>query len=68
MCKHFVEDEHFCYFDDLYSPEYSLQWIYKNILKYDIDEESMALLKEGHEEILHCKSYEDYGIPSYYNR
>ena len=25
MCLHFVEDEHYCYFDDLYSPEYILQ-------------------------------------------
>ena len=21
MCEHFVEDEHYCYFDDMYSPE-----------------------------------------------
>jgi hypothetical protein len=21
MTKHFVEDEHYCYFDDMYSPE-----------------------------------------------
>lgn len=25
MCKHFVEDEHFFYFDDIYSPEYTMQ-------------------------------------------
>ena len=25
MCKHFVEDEHYCYFDDMYSPEYTMQ-------------------------------------------
>ncbi len=24
MCKHFVEDEHHYYFDDIYSPDYSL--------------------------------------------
>ena len=30
MANHFVEDEHFCYFDDMYSPEYSLQWIYED--------------------------------------
>lgn len=28
MCEHFVEDEHYCYFDDIYSPEYKMQWIY----------------------------------------
>jgi len=25
MVKHFVDDEHFCYFDDMYSPDYSMQ-------------------------------------------
>lgn len=24
MCIHFVDDEHYCYFDDLYSPDYIL--------------------------------------------
>ena len=43
MTNHFVEDEHFCYFDDMYSPEYFLQWIYEGIMKYDIDQESRRL-------------------------
>ena len=33
MWKHFVEDEHYCYFDDMYSPEYTMQWIYESIRK-----------------------------------
>ncbi len=65
MCVHFVDDEHFCYFDDMYSPEYSLQWIYEDIMKYDIDQESRELLEEGHKEILQSECYEDYGYPSY---
>lgn len=44
MCEHFVEDEHYCYFDDMYSPEYTMQWIYEAIQKHDIDAESQALL------------------------
>ena len=24
MCRHFISDEHYCYFDDLYSPEYAI--------------------------------------------
>ena len=40
MCKHFVEDEHYCYFDDMYSPEYTMQWIYEAIQEHDIDAES----------------------------
>ncbi len=65
MVNHFVDDEHFCYFDDMYSPEYSLQWIYEDIMKYDIDEESRRLLEDGHKEILQSECYEEYGYPSY---
>ena len=68
MVNHFVDDEHFCYFDDMYSPEYSLQWIYEDIMKYDIDEESRKLLEEGHKEILQSECYQEYGYPSYIER
>ena len=64
MVNHFVDDEHFCYFDDMYSPEYSMQWIYEDIIKYDIDQESRKLFEEGHKEILQSECYEDYGCPS----
>ena len=39
MTKHFVEDEHYCYFDDMYSPEYTMQWIYESIRKAAIKRE-----------------------------
>ena len=39
MVDHFVEDEHFCYFDDMYSPEYTMQWIYESIRKTAIKRE-----------------------------
>ena len=39
MTKHFVEDEHYCYFDDMYSPEYTMQWIYEAIRKAAIKRE-----------------------------
>ena len=68
MFEHFVEDEHFCYFDDMYSPEYSLQWLYEDFMKYDIDEESKKLLEEVHKEILQSECYQEYGYPSYINR
>mgnify|MGYP004507248439 CR=1 FL=1 len=44
MVNHFVEDEHYCYFDDMYSLEYTMQWIYEAIQKHDIDAESQVLL------------------------
>ena len=68
MVNHFVDDEHFCYFDDMYSPEYSLQWIYEDIMKYDIDQESRRLLEDGHKEILQSECYQEYGYPSYIDR
>lgn len=68
MCKHFVEDEHYCYFDDMYSQEYTMQWIYEAIQKHNIDAESQALQEEGHKEILQSECYKEYGSPSYIER
>ena len=53
MCEHFIKDEHWCYFDDMYSPEYVMKWIYDEIMKCDMDAETKALLDERHKEILH---------------
>lgn len=65
MVTHFVEDEHYCYFDDMYSPEYSLRWIYEDIRKYDIGEELQTMLDIGHREIMDSECYQEYGYPSY---
>ena len=65
MTKHFVEDEHWCYFDDWYSPDYSMKLIYDAIMKYDIDVETAEMLKAGHKEILKTECYDNYGCPSY---
>ena len=63
-----LRSEHYCYFDDMYSPEFTMQWIYEAIQKHDIDAESLALLEDGHKEVLHSECYVDYGYPSYINR
>lgn len=65
MAVHFVEDEHYCYFDDMYSPEYSLRSIYDEIRKYEIGEEEQMLLDVGHSEIMDSECYQEYGYPSY---
>lgn len=31
MCKHFVKDEHYNYFDDMYDPEYTIQFLFEDI-------------------------------------
>ena len=46
MCEHFVEDEHYCYFDDMYSPEYTMQWIYEAI--------RMAAIKREEGQVTTC--------------
>lgn len=51
--------------NNMYSPEYVMQWIYEAIQKHDIDEESRELLEEGHKEILQTECYKEYGYPSY---
>ena len=68
MCEHFVKDEHYCYFDDMYSPEYTMQRIYEAIQEHNIDAESQTLLEESHKEILQSECCEDYGMPSYIDR
>ena len=65
MCDHFVKDEHFCYFDDLYSPEYVMQSLFETFQMHDKSHEACALLKQGHDEILKSECYQDYGYPSY---
>ena len=68
MVKHFIDDEHYCYFDDMYSPEYSLRWICEDITKCAIDEETRKLLDIGHSEITVSECYQEYGYPSFIDR
>lgn len=65
LAKHFIEDEHYCYFDDMYSPDYSLRTIYNEIRKYEIGEDSQTLLDIGHSEIMDSECYQEYGYPSF---
>ncbi len=65
MCVHFVEDEHYCYFDNLYEPEYILQGIFEKFQMSNMDFDSAMLLKEGHDDIMKSKCYQEYGYPSY---
>lgn len=67
MCRHFVIDRHWEYFDDMYNPEYAIE---------DLIEEFCKLAKQGklpesvdtypHEawkEIEEMESCTDYGVP-----
>ena len=65
MCEHFIKDEHWCYFDDMYSSVYTMLWIYDAIMKYDIDAEAATLLKAEYDEIQKTECYDKYCCPSY---
>lgn len=65
MCIHFVEDEHYCYFDYLYTPEYILQQLFEDFQMHNLDFDSVMILKEGHDEIMQTECYLEYGYPSY---
>ena len=65
MCIHFVNDEHYCYFDDLYAPEYILQGLFEKLQMCNLDFETAMILKEGHDEIMQTECYQEYGYPSY---
>ena len=65
MCIHFVDDEHYCYFDDLYAPEYIVQGLFEKLQMCNLDFETAMILKEGHDEIMQTECYQEYGYPTY---
>lgn len=68
MCRHFVIDRHWEYFDDVYSPEYTLDAIIKlfeEVVKEGkLPKDVNTYLHEAWKEISDMESCKDYGIPS----
>ena len=67
ISKHFVKDEHYNYFDDMYSPDYECTDLYNQILQQlqkHPDAEAEELLKQGLEEIRQMEAFTSYGYPS----
>ena len=64
---HFVEDEHFNYFDDMYSPDYvcqdMMEAIISSIKSGNFPAKELQRLKDGLEKLKHTEAYEDYGVP-----
>lgn len=64
---HFVEDEHYDYFDDMYSPDYVCQDMMEAVVDAikngNFPDEELQLLKEGLEKLTQTEAYEDYGAP-----
>lgn len=67
MCRHFVEDEHYNYFDDMYSPEYAIDDLINLFLGLDKDDklpvETKEYLEKAWQEIKETECYQDYGLP-----
>lgn len=68
MCRHFVEDEHYDYFDDMYSPEYAVDDMLRTFKKLDdehkLPKEVKDYLLQAWKDIKDTECYRDYGIPS----
>lgn len=68
MCKHFIEDEHYNYFDDLYAPEYTIQsmvdYFNRFIAKGKLPEDVNDYIHKGWAEIKTYEACTDYGLLS----
>lgn len=68
MCRHFISDEHYCYFDDLYSPEYAIDYLvdFFNELGKEgkLPDETKGFLKKAWQEIMETECHQGYGMLS----
>lgn len=67
LTHHFVQDEHYNYFDDMYSPDYvyqdMMEAIINGIKNMNFPAAELQRLKDGLEKLKHTEAYEDYGVP-----
>ena len=66
MCKHFIEDEHYNYFDDLYAPEYTIHdlvdYFNRLITQGKFPEDVKSYLHKRWAEIQAYEACTDYGL------
>ena len=66
LTSHFVEDEHYNYFDDMYSPDYvcqdMMEAIISSIKSGNFPAAELQRLKGGLEKLRHTEAYEDYDV------
>lgn len=67
LAHHFVQDEHYNYFDDMYSPDYvcqdMMEAIISSIKSGNFPAVELQRLKDGLEKLKHTETYENYGVP-----
>ena len=65
---HFVEDEHWTYFDDLYVPNHAVSHIWEQFVPHirsgKLAGEDLKTLQDGLALIAQTEAYQNYGIPS----
>lgn len=68
LCEHFIEDEHWCWFDDFYDPDFTLCHIWEAFIPYirsgSLTGEPLQKLEAGLRIIEQSEAYQNYGIPS----
>jgi hypothetical protein len=69
ICRHFISDEHWCYFDDIYDPNDSCDLLLKIIKSAHaaglIPQSDMDFLHEAWKEIEAMEAHWNYGIANY---
>lgn len=67
LTYHFVKDEHYDYFDDMYSPDYFCQDMMEAIIDVikngNFQAAELQRLKDGLDKLKHTEAYEDYDVP-----
>ena len=67
LTYHFVKDEHYNYFDDMYSPDYVCQDMMEAVIDAikggNFPDVELQHLKDGLDKLKHTEAYEDYGTP-----
>lgn len=62
-----MEDEHYDYFDDMYSPDYVCQEMIEAIINAiksgSLPAEDLQRLSDGLEKLKHTEAFDDYGVP-----
>lgn len=67
LCLHYISDEHWCYYDDDYSPDYTICSMLKRFnaahATGELMPEVVAYLHDAWQEIATMESKTGYGIP-----
>ena len=68
LCAHFISDEHWCWFDDYYSPDYTVSRIWDKFVPLirsgALAGECLEELEAGLAEIEASAAYQEYHMPS----